>query len=158
MLDTNLVEYARRHQLGTENACVAAWSDPAHARLWGDLAALDRLLMLASRYGTPEFRVAPESLRELARSTAVDAGDVLAWARAVAAYAAHDDWSDEWSSVRQAPVFADFVRPGDAVLVAEAMRLNCGSLLTCDYRLVRQRQRISRVSGVDVLTPSDVLL
>jgi hypothetical protein len=112
--------------------------------------------MVANRYGTPEFRVAPASLRELSRSRAVDAGDVLAWAREVAAYAAPDDWKEEWSSLRQAPVFADFVQPGDALLVADAVRLDCAALLTCDYRLVRQRQRIKRAAGVDLLTPSDI--
>jgi hypothetical protein len=88
----------------------------------------------------------------------VDADDVFWWGRDLAGHDAPEDWFNEASSQRQAPLFADFVRPGDAVLVCEAVRLECDALLTCDYRLVRQKGRIRRVAGVDVLTPSDVVV
>jgi hypothetical protein len=156
LLDTNLVEYAWRHRLGTEGSTAASVPVPPHGRLAADLRALDVLLALANRYGSLEFRVAPESLRELSRSPEADAADVLAWAHELVAYAAPHDWHDEASSHRQAPLFSDFARPGDAVLIGEAVRLSCDGLLTCDYRLVRHRARVRRVAGVDVLTPSDV--
>lgn len=156
LLDTNLVEYGWRYRIGTEESSTATIPDPPHARLTRDLRALDTLFAVAQRYGSLEFRVAPASLRELADSPEVDADEVLAWARELAAYAAPVDWRDELSSRRQAALFTDFVRPGDAVLIGEAVRLGCAGLLTCDYRLVRQRDRIRRVAGVEVMTPSTV--
>jgi hypothetical protein len=117
---------------------------------------LETLFALAQRYGSLEFRVAPASLRELADSPDVDADEVFAWARELAAYSAPENWHDELSSRSQAALFSDFVRPGDAVLIGEAIRLGCAELLTCDYRLVRQRDRIKRVAGVEVMTPSTV--
>jgi hypothetical protein len=158
LLDTNLVEYGWRYRIGTEESSIATVLNPRHARLARDLRALETLFRLAQRYGSVEFRVAPASLRELADSPEVDADEVLAWARELAAYAAPGDWRDELSSRRQSTLFSDFVRPGDAVLIGEAVRLGCGGLLTCDYRLVRQRDRISRVAGVEVMTPSTVEL
>ncbi len=75
-----------------------------------------RLLDCFERIGDSlEFRVAPETLRELSRSPEADAADVLAWAHELVAYAAPHDWHDEASSHRQAPLFSDFARPGDAV-------------------------------------------
>jgi hypothetical protein len=158
LLDTNLVEYGWRYGIGTEESTVAAIPDPPHARLARDLRALETLFSLAQRYGSLEFRVAPASLRELADSPAVDAEEVLAWARELALYAAPEDWRNESSSRRQAALFSDFVRAGDAVLIGETVRLGCSALLTCDYRLVRQGDRIRRVAGVGVMTPSGVEL
>ena len=43
----------------------------------------------------------------------------------------------------------------DAVLLAEMSRLGCGTLLTCDYRLLRQRNRL-RALGHSVVRPSEV--
>jgi hypothetical protein len=158
LLDTNLVEYGWRYRIGTEESSVATIPDPPHARLARDLRALEALFALAQRYGSLEFRVAPASLRELADSPEVDADEVLAWAHELAAYAAPEDWRDDPSSRRQAGLFSDFVRPGDAVLIGEAVRLGCAGLLTCDYRLVRHGDHIRRVAGVEVMTPSDVEL
>jgi hypothetical protein len=117
---------------------------------------MDTLFLLARRSGNPEFIVAPASLRELADSNDMDSEEVVDWAHDLAAYAAPDEWREEWPSLRQSSVLADFTRSGDAVLICEAVRLGCSALLTCDYRLVRQKQRIKAVAGVDVLTPSDV--
>jgi hypothetical protein len=158
LLDTNLVEYGLRYRIGTEDSSIAAILDPPHTRLARDLRALETLAEPARRYGSLEFRVAPASLRELADSPEVDADEVLAWARELAAYAAPADWRDESSSRCEAALFSDFVRPGDAVLIGEAVRLECTGLLTCDYRLARQSDRIKRVAGVEVMTPSDVEL
>jgi hypothetical protein len=157
LLDTHIVEYGWRYRLGSEDSSAASLTDPSQARLAGDLQALDSLFELAQRYGSLEFRVAPESMRELARSAEVDAGEVIAWARDVALYAAPDDWRDDASSLRQAPLFDDFVRKGDRILIAEVVRLECDGLLTCDYRLHKKRERIKRVAGVTVLTPSELL-
>jgi hypothetical protein len=155
LLDTNLVELGWRYSLGSEDATAASLSG-SQARLESDLEALDRLLVLAQRYGSLEFRVAPQSLRELIESPEVDAEEILSWARHVASYTAPVGWNDDSSSRRHAPLFSDFVREGDAILVSEAVRLECDGLLTCDYRLVRQQARIARVAGVTVLTPSEL--
>jgi hypothetical protein len=156
LLDTNLVEYGWRFQIGTEESFVATIADLPHARLARDLRALETLFGLAQRHGSLEFRVAAASLRELSDSSEIEADEVLAWARELAAYAAPEDWHDDSSSRREAALFADFVRPGDAVLIGEAVRLECAGLLTCDYRLARQSDRIRRVAGIEVITPSDM--
>jgi hypothetical protein len=158
LLDTNLVEFGWRFRIGTEESSVASMPDPPHARLARDLRVLETLFALAQRHGSLEFRVAPASLRELNASPEIDADDVLAWARELAAYAAPGDWREESSSRREAALFSNFVRTGDAVLIGEAVRLGCEALLTCDYRLVRQRDRIRRVAGVKVMTPNTVEL
>jgi hypothetical protein len=156
LLDTQIVEYGWRYRIASEDTTVPAFADPSQARLSADLGALEELFELAQRYGALEFRVAPESLRELADSPEVDASDVMSWAQELAFYAAPDDWPHDASSRRQAPLFDDFVRPGDSILVAEVLRLECDGLLTCDYRLHRQRLRIKRVAGVSVLRPSEL--
>jgi hypothetical protein len=158
LLDTQIVEYGWRYHLGSEESSSGTLTDPSQARLAADLRALDTLFELA-QHGALEFCVAPESLRELADSPEVDAGEVMSWARDIASYAAPDDWHDDESSIRQAPLFADFARPGDATLIAEAVRLGCATLVTCDYRLAREqtRARIKRIAGVDVVTPSELL-
>lgn len=159
LLDTNLVEHGWRYRLGSEDhepASLDVLEGSGQERLASDLRVLDTLFMRAQRTGSLEFIVAPESLRELADSTDPGAAEVLTWAQDLATYMAPEGWPDQGVSLRQSPVLADFVRPGDAVLICETNRLGCAGLLTCDYRLVRQKARIKRVAGVDVLTPSDV--
>lgn len=158
LLDTNLVEHGWRYRLGSEDhePALDMLDGSGQERLASDLRVLDTLFMRAQRTGSPEFIVAPESLRELADSTDAGAAEVLTWAQDLATYMAPEGWPDQGVSLRQSPVLADFARPGDAVLICETNRLGCAGLLTCDYRLFRQRARIKRVAGVDVLTPSDV--
>jgi hypothetical protein len=62
----------------------------------------------------------------------MEAAEVYKWAHELTAYAAPDDWREEWPSLRQSPVLADIARSGDAVLICEATRLGCSGLLTCD--------------------------
>ena len=156
LLDTNVVEHAWRYSLGSENVLADPIDQLAatdQERLASDLRALHDLLERTHR-GAPEFIVAAASLRELAESNVLDADRVMAWAQELAEYAAPVEWAEEWSSLRESLVLLDFVRLGDAVLICETARLDCTAMLTCDYRLARQRHRIRRVSGVDVLTPS----
>jgi hypothetical protein len=167
LLDTQIVEYGWRYRIGSEHSSTATLTDRRQARLADDLLALDTLFGLAQRYGSLAFRVAPQSMRELADSLETDAAEVMTWAREVVAYDAPDGWPDDASSRRQAPLFEDSTSPrsrassrprpppGGSEALAELVEL------ASDWRVLVSRQgeeklaigefliRVERASGCE---------
>lgn len=158
LLDTNAVEFIWKYGLATGGEVdvlseVADLYRLGQERLAADILALDDLVKMASR-GCPVFRVAPESLRELARSAEAEASDVCSWAWDLATYSAPRDWGGERRALLQAPVLHPHSTGADAVLLAETTRLGCDALVSCDYRLHRRERRI-RALGPIVLRPTE---
>lgn len=159
LLDTNLVELTWRFGIGDEGFDLLEHIAPlyraGHNRLALDLLALEDLFG-AARHAGLVFRVAPATIRELARSPEFDGREILNWGWELADYQAPHDWPQEESSLRTAGYFLRHRVSGtDAVLLGEMIRLGCHALLTCDYRRLRRRERL-RGLGHLVLRPAEI--
>jgi hypothetical protein len=158
LLDTNLVIQSWRYQVGSEDFDYDRIDElyrSGQERLASDLVALHDLFAHSSERGWPIFCVAPATLREVGKSTERDRDAILRWAYELAEYDAPDDWREERISHLQAEVLHRPSHGVDSILLAEAGRLGCEALLTCDYRLHRRRDRIKRLGPI-VLRPVEL--
>ncbi len=158
LLDTNLVIQSWSYQVGSESFDCDRIDElyrTGQERLASDLVALHDLFAHSSERGWPIFCVAPATVREVGQSTERDAAAIIRWAYELAEYAAPDDWRQERISHFQAEVLHGHSRGVDSILLAEAGRLGCEALLTCDYRLHRRRNEINRLGPI-VLRPVEL--
>lgn len=160
LLDTNIVVLSWRHRLGDEGFYrlgeLRQLARAGQARLALDLLSLDELFAVARMSGLPRIVLAPTTFDELVRSRDADATAIYQWATELATYnGVAEDWPFDARSRRAAELLAPEVVGADACLLAEVARLRADALLTCDYRLIRRREKGDRLE-LQVLTPFEV--
>jgi hypothetical protein len=147
LLDTNIVVLSWRHRLGDEGFDLLGelrqLARAGQARLTLDLLSLDELFAVARMSGLPRIVLAPTTFDELVRSRDADATAIYQWATELATYnGVAEDWPFDARSRRAAELLAPEVVGADACLLAEVARLGADAFLTCDYRLIRRRERV----------------
>lgn len=160
LLDTNIVVLSWRYRLGDEGfdllGALRLLARAGQERLALDLLSLDELFAIARVSGSPRFVLAPKTFDELRKSSERDAVAVYQWASELTAYnGVPDDWPFDAVSLRAAELLGPEVTGADACLLAEVARLRADALLTCDYRLIRRRDKGARLE-VQALTPFEV--
>ncbi len=158
LLDTNTVVFSWRYRIGDEGydliGALRHLAQSGQERLALDLLSLDELFSLARIGGALRFVIASTTFEELRRSGDAESSLVIQWASELATYdGLPDEWPFDKPSKRAADgLLAPDILGADAVLLAEAARLQADVLLTCDYRLIRRRDAGRRLALV-ALTP-----
>lgn len=157
LVDTNIVVLSWRYRIGDEGFDLIGelrqLARGGQERLALDLLSLDELFAMARMAPTPRFVVAPKTFDELEQSRDSDAAQIIQWATELATYnGVSDEWPFDTPSVRATQLLAPQITGADAQLLAEVARLRADALLTCDYRVVRRRDRGHRLQ-LQALTP-----
>jgi hypothetical protein len=160
LIDTNVVVLSWRYRIGDEGFDLVGelrqLARSGQERLALDLLSLDELFSLARMATTPRFVVAPKTFDELEQSRHSDAAQIFEWAADLATYSGvSDDWPFDARSARAAELLAPEITGTDAQFVAEVTRLRADAFLTCDYRLIRRRDKGYRLQ-IQALTPFEV--